>query len=64
MVGEDDNVWHVYPQNDLKPHVTEGFECECNPVIKVDDEFTIVVHNAFDKREKLEAYNMGRINEN
>ena len=61
------NTWHVYPENDLRPHKTEGYECECNPDVKYykdDNEFVMVVHNAFDKREKLEAYNMGPINKN
>jgi hypothetical protein len=60
------NTWHVYPQNDLKPHQTEGYECECNPKVTYDDqdEFVMVVHNAFDNRERMEAFNLGRINDN
>lgn len=60
------NTWHIYPQGDLHDHLTEGYDCPCNPVITYDekDEFVMVIHNAFDGREKLEALNLGRINEN
>lgn len=60
------NTWHVYPENDLKPHDLYGYNCECQPEVKYDsaDEFVMVIHNAFDKREKLEAYNLGKINSN
>ncbi len=60
------NTWHIYPEGDLKPHTTEGYECECQPHVEYDpnNEFVMVVHNAFDKREKLEALNLGRMNRN
>lgn len=60
------NTWHVYPEKDLQPHQLEGYDCECNPKVTYDenDDFVMVVHNAFDKREKLEAYNLGKINNN
>ena len=59
---EDPNIWHIHPVGDLKPHTLEGIECECNPEIRKEDGFTLVIHNAYDRRERLEAYNMGRIN--
>lgn len=60
------NTWHVYPEKDLKPHDLEGYNCECVPKVTYDenDDFVMVIHNAFDKREKLEAYNLGKINSN
>lgn len=64
MVTDSDNVWHVYPNKDLKPHDTDGFDCACNPEIKDEGDFVLVVHKAYDKRDKLEAYNMGPINQN
>ena len=45
-------VQHIYPCEDLKPHVTDGTPCWCNPTI--DDEDDIVIHNAMDQREKYE----------
>lgn len=46
---------HVYPTNDLHPHNTEGDECPCMPRIEVvaGGDY-IVVHNAWDEREKYE----------
>jgi hypothetical protein len=44
---------HVYPENDLRPHVVDaadGIRCWCRPNI-VDD---IIVHNAMDGREYFE----------
>lgn len=46
---------HVYPMEDSFPHDTEhGVDCPCNPTIKApepDDEFPVIIHNAFDGRE-------------
>lgn len=60
------NTWHVYPQNDLKEHTLDGYECECQPKVTYsqDDEFVMVIHNAFDKRERLEMFDLGKINPN
>lgn len=43
---------HIYPCEDIKPHVTDGGECWCNPTI--DEEDDIVIHNAMDQREQYE----------
>ena len=45
-------VQHIYPCEDIKPHVTDGGECWCNPTI--DEEDDIVIHNAMDQREQYE----------
>lgn len=61
------NIWHVFPQNDLKPHLTvcadlPGLppfcDCECNPnVIVEENDAYIIVHNSFDGREGVEIAN-------
>lgn len=46
---------HVYPVNDKKPHITEGFDCSCDPEIDWDNK--IIIHNAWDMREAQEYIN-------
>jgi hypothetical protein len=43
-------MFHVYPINDFREHITEGVGCWCNPRIEDD----IIVHNSMDKREEYE----------
>lgn len=43
---------HVYPLNDLREHELSGKNCWCHP--HIDEEDSIVIHNALDKREQLE----------
>ena len=43
---------HVYPVNDFREHDTGGKNCWCHP--KIDDEHSLVIHNAMDKREQIE----------
>ena len=50
-------IYHVYPNNDLKPHNTEDTTCECDPTIKTEDGNMIVVHNSYDGREAVENAN-------
>lgn len=45
---------HVYPIDDLKPHVLEGDYCWCQPVLEDD----LIVHNSLDERE---SYEHGRL---
>lgn len=50
---------HVYPIDDLSPHVTgagDGTNCWCGPVRDHEVE-QVVVHNAMDERE---SYELGR----
>jgi hypothetical protein len=49
-------VWHVYPMNDLQPHVVDGHdvECRCVPQIRPEGLGILVIHNAFDHREEFE----------
>lgn len=42
---------HVYPPNDLLPHVTNGDYCPCEPRIEGD----LVIHNSWDGRELQEV---------
>ena len=52
---DEDNVWHVYPVNDLEPHDLKGFDCKCGVKIEIQPNGGVVVtHNSFDKREVLE----------
>jgi len=44
------NVWHVYPENDLVPHILLGTECPCGPRVEWLDEGCVVVHNAWNER--------------
>lgn len=69
----EENIWHVYPNNDLKEHITncDGYnagglkafcQCECKPEHRLVDESGIptgilVIHNSFDGREGLEWAN-------
>lgn len=41
---------HVWPLDDLKPHVVDGGKCWCEP----RDVDGIIVHNALDGRERYE----------
>lgn len=49
------NIVHVYPVNDLFPHITEGLDCPCKPTIEAVEGGTLVVHNSYDGREKAET---------
>lgn len=61
-----DNIWHVVPCNDLKPHkefvsiywdiLKQVVECRCacKPVIEYREEGILVIHNSFDGREHFE----------
>lgn len=46
---------HVYPVNDLYPHVTDGGECACGPKIETRGDGLVVIHRAFDLRDVIEA---------
>lgn len=47
--------WHVYPVNDIRMHMTEGFMCWCHPRIQEQENGDyVVVHNSLDGRELKE----------
>jgi hypothetical protein len=50
------NTVHVYPLNDILPHITEGGPgCPCRPKIEdVEGGGTLIIHNSYDGREKAE----------
>ena len=48
------NDTHIYPLNDLQEHITEGIECQCNPIIEVIGADLLIIHNAFYNREIIE----------
>ncbi len=49
------NIVHVYPENDLLPHITEGLGCPCNPTVENVEGGVLVIHNSYDGREKAET---------
>lgn len=52
---DHNNVWHVYPVNDLKEHDTESPACHCNPTVELQDNGgLVVIHNSYDGRELKE----------
>ena len=49
---ENDGLYHVMPENDLKPHECH-IECWCG--IRIDEEYeSIVTHKSMDMRELYE----------
>ncbi len=58
---------HTYPVEDWIEHVTEGFECECNPTVEyVDPETGLpltaphVIHNRVGPPQPSDDYNEKR----
>ena len=51
-----DNIKHIYPVSDLKPHNTDsGAMCKCEPVTEISTNSVTVIHNAYDGRELFET---------
>lgn len=44
---------HVYPERDLRAHVTNGDPCPCLP--RMLDDGAVIVHNSYDARETGET---------
>ena len=44
-------IFHIYPENDLKPHDINGNTCPCNPETQACENGILVVHNSWDGRE-------------
>jgi len=54
--GEKRVDTHMLPKDDLFEHdVGPNFVCDCNPSHSMDSGVNIVVHNAFDGRDIIEA---------
>lgn len=54
----EDRIYHVYPVSDLREHDTTCVKvsrCWCNPVLQIEDEGVIIVHNSMDGREAFET---------
>lgn len=49
------NTVHVYPVDDLLPHITDGTGCPCKPTIEYAEGGVLVIHNSYDGRERAEA---------
>jgi hypothetical protein len=55
MASKGKPTVHVYPVDDLLPHITEGLGCPCSPrVEQVEGGGTVIIHNSYDGREKAE----------
>jgi hypothetical protein len=63
---DENNIWHVLPQNDLKPHIENSViraiglpycECECRPEHMEVMGGMVIVHHSFDGREGVEWAN-------
>ncbi len=48
------NDIHIYPENDLHDHITDGPGCPCDPEIRLEGANLIYVHNSWDHREIVE----------
>ena len=57
---DKDNVWHVYPKGDLKPHKLKGFDCKCGVKIEIQpNKGVVVTHRSYDHRELWERAKEG-----
>ena len=63
---DPDNVYHIYPVDDLEDHFLECVypvigipycPCKCEPVFEEKNDALIIVHNSFDGREAVEWAN-------
>ncbi len=45
----------IYPEADLREHVTEGTDCWCSPRVEDNGGEQIIIHNSADQREKFET---------
>lgn len=58
-VSHDEQVYHVVPVGDLKPHVERGVFCWCDPKVeRVGKKGTLVTHNSADGRELIERHGL------
>lgn len=50
-----DNIWHIEPVNDLKPHdCSVNSQCWCDPAVEIDGDCVLVIHVSADGREDFE----------
>lgn len=56
-------IYHILPINDTKPHKDTGFDCPCKPKWQVINSHILIIHNAFDCRERKEEL-IAQVNEN
>jgi len=47
------NVQHVYPQRDIRQHITDYKLCWCNPIVA--EQQRLVIHFAADGREFFDS---------
>ena len=47
------DTFHILPINDIDEH-QETIHCKCKPNVVIKNECTLIIHNAFDKREFVE----------
>lgn len=48
------SVVHVYPLDDLFPHILDGADCPCRPKIEEVEGGIVITHNSYDRREQAE----------
>lgn len=44
-------IWHIVPTNDSEEHEDKS-TCKCDPMVIMENNIIIVVHNSFDGRER------------
>jgi hypothetical protein len=56
-------IYHILPINDIKKHKEVGFDCSCKPKKQIIYGKMLIIHNAFDCRERKEEL-IAQVNEN
>jgi len=56
MNDDDLEIYHVYPLQDLEEHDIESSKCPCKPILEISGGVMIVIHNSWDKRERIELH--------
>ncbi len=44
--------YHVYPENDIEPHKTDGSYCPCGITVEEYHNGHLIIHQSYDGREK------------
>lgn len=56
-VDHEKEIMIIEPMSDLQEHKLEDWSCYCNPNVLHVGDYSILVHNAFDRRETFEQIN-------
>ena len=52
----EEDINHIYPIDDIFPHLLVGIQCLCRPLIKWEGMLMIVIHYSWDNREIMEQF--------